>query len=123
MTEEDWGEVITPSEASRVEIAVALNTAALHASSFRIALQQTLKLKMPVNYASVIIDLTKKTKDSATSWALLFEWLFCDIEKSGLLDRHAERLLRSQLKLATEEIRVYANEIFKTLLENEIPSN
>ena len=123
MTEEDWGEVITPSEASRVEIAVALNTAALHASSFRIALQQTLKLKMPVNYASVIIDLTKKTKDSATSWALLFEWLFGDIEKSGLLDRHAQRLIRSQLKLATEKIRVHANEIFKTLLENEIPSN
>jgi hypothetical protein len=95
----------------------------LHAPSFRIALQQTLKLKLPFNYASVIIELTKTSKDSATSWALLFEWLFGNIEESGLLDRHAQRLLRSQLKLASEETQVHANEIFKSLLENEIPSN
>jgi hypothetical protein len=123
LNDEDLNEVVMPSEASREEIAMALNTAALHASSFRIALQHTLKLNIPANYAPAIIELTKTTKDSATSWALLFEWLFGDIEKSGLLDRHAQRLLRSQLKLATEEFRVHANEIFKTLLENEIPSN
>ena len=87
---------------------MALNTAALQASSFRIALQHTLKLNMPSNYAAVIIDLTKVTKDSATSWALLLEWLYGDIEQSGLLDRHAQRLLRSQLKLATEEMRNHA---------------
>ena len=46
-----------------------------------------------------------------------------NIEESGLLDRHAQRLLRSQLKLASEETQVHANEIFKSLLENEIPSN
>jgi hypothetical protein len=94
-----------PSEATRVDIAMALNTAALQATSFRIALQQTLKLNMPSNYAAVIIDLTKVTKDSAISWALLFNWLFGDIEQSGLLDKHAKRLLRSQLKLATEEMQ------------------
>ena len=93
-----------PSEASREDIAIALNKASLQASSFRIALQQTLKLNMPSHYAAVIIELTKVTKDSATSWALLFTWLFGDIEQSGLLDRHAKRLLRSQLKLATEEM-------------------
>ena len=93
-----------PSEASREDIAIALNKASLQASSFRIALQQTLKLNMPSHYAAVIIELTKVTKDSATSWALLFRWLFGDIEQSGLLDRHAKRLLRSQLKLATEEM-------------------
>lgn len=97
-----------PSEATKVDIALALNNASLHASSFRIALQQTLKLNMPNNYAAVIIDLTKHTKDSATSWALLFEWLFGEIEKSGLLDRHAQRLLRSQLKLATKEMKEHA---------------
>ena len=83
---------------------MALNKASLQASSFRIALQQTLKLNMPSHYAAVIIELTKVTKDSATSWALLFTWLFGDIEQSGLLDRYAKRLLRSQLKLATEEM-------------------
>ena len=123
LTNEDWDAVVTPSQALTEDIAINLNKAALHAPSFRIALQQTLKLKLPVNYASVIIELTKTTKDSATSWALLFEWLFGNIEKSGLLDRHAQRLLGSQLKLATEEIQLYANEIFTLLLENEIPSN
>jgi hypothetical protein len=123
LNDEDLNEVVMPSEASREDIAMALNTAALHTSSFRIALQHTLKLNIPASYAPAIIDLTKTTKDSATSWALLFEWLFGDIEKSGLLDRHAQRLIRSQLKLATEKIRVHANEIFKTLLENGIPSN
>jgi Ca-activated chloride channel family protein len=103
----------TPTEASKVDIAVALNTAALHAASFRIALQHTLKLNMPGNYAAVIIDLTKVTKDSATSWALLFEWLFGDIEQSGLLDRHAQRLLRSQLKLATVEMQECSRDLFE----------
>jgi hypothetical protein len=116
LTDEEWPEEPTPSEASKVDIAMALNTAALHASSFRIALQQTLKLNMPSNYAAVIIDLTKVTKDSATSWALLLEWLFGDIEKSGLLDRHAQRLLRSQLKLATEEMRDHAQVLIESNL-------
>jgi hypothetical protein len=98
---------------------MALNTAALQASSFRIALQQTLKLNMPSNYAAVIIDLTKATKDSATSWALLFEWLFGDIEESDLLDKHAKRLLRSQLKLATEVMHEKA----QTLIESNLVIN
>jgi hypothetical protein len=108
-----------PLEATKVEIATALNTASLQASSFRIALQHTLKLNMPSNYAAVIIELTKLTKDSATSWALLFEWLFGDIEQSGLLDRHAQRLLRSQLKLASDDVRERSKERFEsTLLVN-----
>jgi hypothetical protein len=109
----------SPSEATKVDIAMALNTAALQASSFRIALQQTLKLNMPSNYAAVIIDLTKATKDSATSWALLFEWLFGDIEESDLLDKHAKRLLRSQLKLATEVMQEKA----QTLIESNLMIN
>jgi hypothetical protein len=108
-----------PSEASREDMAMALNKASLQASSFRIALQQTLKLNMPSNYAAVIIELTKLTKDSATSWALLFEWLFGDIEQSELLDRHAQRLLRSQLKLASDDVRERSKERFEsTLLVN-----
>jgi hypothetical protein len=74
---------------------------------------------MPSNYAGVIIELTKLTKDSATSWALLFEWLFGDIEQSELLDRHALRLLRSQLKLASDDVRERSKERFEsTLLVN-----
>jgi hypothetical protein len=116
LTDEVWPDKKTPTEASKVDIALALNSAALQASSFRIALQQTLKLNMPGNYATVIIDLTKVTKDSATSWALLFEWLFGDIEQSGLLDRHAQRLLRSQLTLATDEMREHAQALIESNL-------
>ena len=116
LNDEDVNEVVMPSEASREEIAMALNTAALHASSFRIALQHTLKLNIPASYAPAIIDLTKVTKDSATSWALLFECLFGDIEQSGLLDRHAKRLLRSQLKLATKEMQERSKELFERML-------
>jgi hypothetical protein len=104
------------SEATKVDIAMALNTAALQASSFRIALQQTLKLKTPGHYAALIIELTKVTKDSATSWALLFEWLFGDIEQSGLLDRHAKRLLRSQLKLVSQEMQECSKDLFERTL-------
>ena len=116
LNDEDLNEVVMPSEASREDIAMALNTAALHASSFRIALQHTLKLNIPASYAPAIIDLTKVTKDSATSWALLFECLFGDIEQSGLLDRHAKRLLRSQLKLATKEMQERSKELFERML-------
>jgi Ca-activated chloride channel family protein len=116
LTNDGWPDKPKPTEASKFDIALALNTAALQASSFRIALQQTLKLNMPVNYAAVIIDLTKITKDSATSWALLFVWLFGDIEKSGLLDRHAKRLLRSQLKLASLELLESSRDLFERSL-------
>ena len=107
---------IEAPEASREDIAMALNTASLQDSSFRIALQQTLRLNMPSNYAAVIIELTKATKDSATSWALLLQWLFGDIEQSNLLDRHAKRLLRSQLKLATEEMQERAQMLIERKL-------
>jgi hypothetical protein len=95
---------------------MALNTAALHASSFRIALQHTLKLNIPANYAPAIIELTKTTKDSATSWALLFEWLFSKDAQDLLLEKHAQRLLRSQLKLASIEMQERSRELFEQSL-------
>ncbi len=103
-------------DASMDDIAKALNAASMQATSFRIALQHTLKLKLPQNYAQVIIDLTKLTKDSATSWALLFEWLFGDNDLDTALDKHAQRLLRSQLKLASEEMRTRAKALFDQIL-------
>jgi hypothetical protein len=102
-----------PSDATVEDIANALNAASMHASSFRIALQQSLKLNLPHHYAQVIIDLTKVTKDSATSWALLFNWLFGDIEQSELLDRHSKRLVRSQLKLATAKMQEHAQALIE----------
>jgi len=116
LTDEELPEEPTPSDASKEDIATALNKAALHASSFRIALQHTLKLDMPSNYAEVIIDLTKVTKDSATSWALVFQWLFGSNEEVSLLDRHALRLLRSQLQLATADMQDAAQELIHTRL-------
>jgi hypothetical protein len=109
---------LSVQEASLEDIVKTLNAEALQATSFRIALQQTLKLNMPYGYAQVIIDLTKITKDSATSWALLFEWL---IEQSTLeisLEKHAQRLTRAQLTLATQEMKFQAIEIFKKALVN-----
>ena len=105
-----------PPEASLQDIAQALNTAALQATSFRIALQHTLKLNVPQRYAQVIIDLTKITKDSATSWALLLEWLLGENGNHSLLDKHAQRLLRSQLKLATVEMHEKAKGLFEKAL-------
>ena len=81
LTDEFRAEKLTTTQASKVEIAMALNTAALQAASFRIALQHTLKLNMPSNYAAVIIDLTKVTKDSATSWALLSDVSVCETNR------------------------------------------
>jgi hypothetical protein len=49
----------------------------------------------------------------------LFEWLFGDIEESDLLDKHAKRLLRSQLKLATEVMQEKA----QTLIESNLMIN
>lgn len=105
-----------PAEASLKDIAQALNTAALQATSFRIALQHTLKLNVPQRYAQVIIDLTKFTKDSAISWALLLEWLLGENGNHSLLDKHAQRLLRSQLKLATVEMHEKAKGLFERAL-------
>ena len=108
--------VKAPADASLEDIANALNAAALQATSFRIALQHTLKLRIPAHYAPVIIDLTSETKDSATSWALLFEWLFSKDGQDVLLEKHAQRLMRSQLKLASIEMHERAIEMFERSL-------
>ena len=92
------------------------NSVALHNTTFRQALQQTLKLWLPSEYTQVIIDLTQHTKDSAISWALLFEWLLGESGQEKLLDKHAQRLLRSQLKLATESMYENAKDIFERTL-------
>jgi hypothetical protein len=104
------------AEASLDDIANAFNVASLQATSFRVALQQTLKIDMPQHYAQFIIDLTKHTQDSATSWALLFQWLFGSSEEVSLLDRHALRLLRSQLQLATADMQDAAHVLIHSRL-------
>jgi hypothetical protein len=45
-----------------------------------------LALLPKINWGQIIIDLTKETKDSATSWALLFEWLFSKDGQDVLLE-------------------------------------
>ena len=109
---------ITYADASLEDIAIALNSAALKASSFRIALLQTLKLNMPQAYAQVIIDLTNLTKDSATSWALLIEWLTEQSTPKISLEKHAQRLLRNQLSLVSQEMKLQAIAIFKKTSTN-----
>jgi Ca-activated chloride channel homolog len=105
-----------PQHASLEDIAKVLNATALKATSFRLALQQALKLNIKPEYSQIIIDLTSETKDSATSWALLFEWLFSKDGQDVLLEKHAQRLMRSQLKLATIEMHERAIEMFERSL-------
>jgi hypothetical protein len=105
-----------PQHASLEDIAKVLNTTSLKATSFRLALQQALKLNLKPEYSQITIDLTKETKDSATSWALLFEWLFSKDGQDVLLEKHAQRLLRSQLKLAPIAMHERAIEMFERSL-------
>ncbi len=105
-----------PQHASLEDIAKVLNATSLKATSFRLALQQALKLNIKPEYSQIIIDLTSETKDSATSWALLFEWLFSKDGQDVLLEKHAQRLMRSQLKLASIEMHERAIEMFERSL-------
>ena len=105
-----------PQHASLEDIAKVLNATSLKATSFRLALQQALKLNIKPEYSQIIIDLTSETKDSATSWALLFEWLFSKDGQDLLLEKHAQRLMRSQLKLASIEMHERAIEMFERSL-------
>jgi Ca-activated chloride channel family protein len=100
-------------EATLQDIVIALNAASIKTTSFRIALQHTLKLELPTSYAPIIIKLTKLTKDSATSWALLIEWMIEQKTLQKSLEKHAQRLIRDQLKLVTEDIKTKAVELFK----------
>ena len=69
-----------------------------------------------IDWGQIIIDLTSETKDSATSWALLFEWLFSKDGQDLLLEKHALRLIRNQLKLAPIEMHERAIEMFERSL-------
>jgi hypothetical protein len=100
-------------EATLQDIVIALNAASIKTTSFRIALQHTLKLELPTSYTPIIIKLTKLTKDSATSWALLIEWMIEQKTLQKSLEKHAQRLIRDQLKLVTEDIKTKAVELFK----------
>ena len=105
-----------PQHASLEDIAKVLNATSLKATTFRLALQQALKLNLKPEYSQIIIDLTKETKDSAISWALLFEWLFNKDGQDLLLEKHAQRLMRNQLKLAPIEMHERAIEMFERSL-------
>ena len=105
-----------PLHSSLEDIAKVLNATSLKATSFRLALQQALKLNLKPEYSQIIIDLTKETKDSATSWALLFDWLFSKDGQDLMLEKHAQRLLRSQLKLASIEMQEKSRELFERSL-------
>ena len=105
-----------PLHSSLEDIAKVLNATSLKATSFRLALQQALKLNLKPEYSQIIIDLTKETKDSATSWALLFDWLFSKDGQDLMLEKHAQRLLRSQLKLASIEMQEKSKELFERSL-------
>jgi hypothetical protein len=100
-------------EATLQDIVIALNSASVKTTSFRIALQHTLKLELPTSYAPIIIKLTKLTNDSATSWALLIEWMIEQKTFQQSLEKHAQRLIRDQLKFVTEDIKTKAVELFK----------
>jgi hypothetical protein len=71
---------------------------------------------LPGNYAQVIIDLTKVTKDSATSWALLINWLLEQDDLKSLLNRHSDRLLRNQLKLVNSQIAEIGKNSFEKFI-------
>ncbi len=115
LTNEEWKESDFNHESLAMGIASALNEASIHTTSFRIALQHALKLNILNNYAQVIIDLTKLTKDSATSWALLISWLLEQDNLKPILNRHAERLLRNQLKKANAQIIAIAKNSFEEI--------
>jgi hypothetical protein len=95
------------------EITKTLNMAAMQSTSFRIALRQVLRLNLPHEYAQPIIELTKLTNDSATSWALLLNWLLTETEKFENLEKHAQRLIRDQMKKVDPSTIGLAIEIFK----------
>jgi hypothetical protein len=120
-THRGWADVTEPAPTVTIdEIVKTLNTVSLTFTNFRQALQQTLKLRLPPEYSQIIIDLTKDTKDSATSWALLFEWLFEHYQLESLLAKHTQRLLRNQLKLVSEKIRSNSFERFEIALGRKV---
>ena len=120
-THRGWADVTEPAPTVTIdEIVKTLNTVSLTFTNFRQALQQTLKLRLPPEYSQIIIDLTKETKDSATSWALLFEWLFAHYQLENLLAKHTQRLLRNQLKLVSEKIRSDSFERFESALGRKV---
>ncbi len=103
--------VLAPAEAID-----AFNTAAVHASGFRDALQSFLGRGLNAELTTLIEATAKVVGDEDITWALFIQWLSDTLEEAGELDRHAARLLRAVLSTVDATAVQFAEQKFSEVL-------
>ncbi|MBZ4211636.1 MAG: VIT and VWA domain-containing protein [Rhodoferax sp.] len=99
--------LITPTGLlTPAELLIEFNDVSLKAKNFGEALQVIGIDKVPKNIAKLVQAVTKKAGNRETAWALLLDWLLIQLAGQCALDRHAQRLLRSQLAGVAEDVKL-----------------
>ncbi len=103
--------LLTPAE-----LFVEFNDASLKAKDFGEALQEILRQKIGAGIVNLVNTVTRKAGNRETAWALLLDWLTTQLAGQCTLNRHAQRLLRSQLAGVAENVKLSAAKKFASAL-------
>jgi len=94
----------------------AFNDVALKAKDFGEVLQEILSQKIGEDIVRLVKAVTKAAGNRETAWALLLDWLTTQLAGQYTLNRHAQRLLRSQLAGVADNVKLLAAKTFAAAL-------
>ena len=98
------------------ELLDALNEVALTTKDFDEALQHLFNWEIDKGLVKLLSVLAEKVGGRETAWALLLDWLAIQLNDQFALNRHAQRLIRSQLGRVDESVRLIAAKRFASAL-------
>jgi hypothetical protein len=98
------------------ELLDGLNQVALTAKDFDDALQNLLSRPVGKDIILLLEVVTNQAGGRATAWALLLDWLAIQLSGQCTLNRHAQRLIPSQLGGVDERIKLWTAKRFSAAL-------
>lgn len=104
------------SEVTPAELLDLFNDAALAADNFFEAHELVRVKNINTGMTKLLASVTKDAGDLATAWALLLDWVATQLAGQCTLNRHAQRLLRSQLAGVADDVKLLAAKSFAAAL-------
>lgn len=103
-------------EVTPAELLDLFNEAALVANNFSEARELVRVKNLDTGLVKLLALVTKDAGDLTTAWALLLDWLTTQLAGHCTLNRHAQRLLRSQLAGVTDDVKLLVAKTFAAAL-------
>lgn len=95
-------------EVTPAELLDLFNEAALVANNFSEARELVQVKNIDTGMTKLLASVTQDAGDLTTAWALLLDWLTTQLASQCSLNRHAQRLLRTQLAGVADDVKLFA---------------